>query len=107
MFKNKSKEEQKYLILTIGVVSFSFIFIFLWLVNVRQIFFPVLASNQANQEASYWQELRESVLGGIEEMSVTWSDIDNSQKLIQGENLLNDLKNKIEKNDPCYLGEEC
>ncbi len=107
MFKNKSQEEKKYLILTIGVISFSFIFILLWAINLRQIFFPVVASDQTNQDAIYWQELRTNVLGGIEDLSLEWESIQNTQNLVQGEAVLDNLKNKIEEKSPCFLGEDC
>jgi hypothetical protein len=107
MFKNKSKEEKKYLILTIGVISFSIIFIFLWTINLRQIFFSVPKSGQSNQDALYWQDLRANVLGGIEDFSDQWDDIKDAQSLVQGESVLNDLKNKIEEKSPCRLGTDC
>lgn len=107
MFKNKSHEEKKYLMLTIGVVSFSFIFILLWAINLRQVFFPVGASDQSNQDSQYWQDLRGNVLGNIEEFSSEWEEISNTKKVIQGESVLDNLKEKIEQKNPCLLGEEC
>ncbi len=107
MFKNKSQEEKKYLMLTIGVISFSFIFILLWSVNLRQVFFPAVASNQASEDSRYWQDLRTNVLGNIEEFSNQWDDIQATQTAAQGESVLDNLKNKIEEKNTCLLGEEC
>lgn len=107
MFKNKSQEEKKYLILMIGVVSFSFVFILLWAINLRQVFFPVGASEQSSQDSQYWQDLRGNVLGNIEEFSSEWEEISNTKTVVQGESVLDNLKEKIEQKNPCLLGEEC
>ncbi len=107
MFKNKSKEEKKYLIFTLGVICFTFLFLFLWAINLRQIIFPVVATDQVSQDNKYWQNLRVNVLGDIEEFSNEWNDLQASNQTSQGEAVLNNLKSKIEEKNTCLLGEDC
>ncbi len=88
------QKNNKNLSLIIGVSLITFMVAVLWILNFRQIIFQPPASSEVDRQ--YWQQLQAELDEDLQEFTSAWEDVQTSEELAQGEELIDQIKERIE-----------